>query len=86
MMKHQDGYSTSDFSERSVQIVADALRRHVTITHRRKPDLVMMSREHFTQLSRRADPRRAIRIQDMNDKLFEAMKAAVNALEDDLRD
>ncbi len=78
-------YTTSDLSRKSGDIIADALRRPVTITQRNKPRLVLLNAEHYAQLRRQADPRRVGTIETMDDELFEQLKAAVEAL-DELED
>ena len=43
-------YSTSDLSRKSGDIIAEALRRPVTITQRNKPRLVLLSIEDYRRL------------------------------------
>ncbi len=78
-------YSTSDLSRKSGDVIADALRAPVTITQRSKPRLVLLSIEHYKQLRARADSRKAGRIEDMPDDLFNAFVAAANAYENEDR-
>jgi len=52
-------YSTSDLSRKSGDIIAEALRRPVTITQRNKPRLVLLSIEDYRKLTARADTRKA---------------------------
>ena len=47
-------YSTSDLSRKSGDIIAEALRRPVTITQRNKPRLVLLSIEDYRRLTARA--------------------------------
>jgi prevent-host-death family protein len=74
-------YSTSDLSRKSGDIIAEALRRPVTITQRNKPRLVLLSIEDYRELVTRADTRNTGRLETMPDDLFEGMKEAVNAYE-----
>jgi prevent-host-death family protein len=70
-------YSTSDLSRRSGDIIAEALRRPVTITQRNKPRLVLLSIEDYRRLTAKADTRKAGRLETMPDDLFEDLKEAV---------
>ncbi|HTT83089.1 MAG TPA: type II toxin-antitoxin system Phd/YefM family antitoxin [Rhizomicrobium sp.] len=63
-------YSTSDFSRRSGDIIAEALRRPVTITQRNKPRLVLLSIEDYQRLTARANTRKAGTLANMPDKDF----------------
>lgn len=74
-------FSTSDLSRKSGDIIAEALRRPVTITQRNKPRLVILSFEDFQQLKRNAETRRAHTIETMPDDLFDDAKAALAAYE-----
>jgi prevent-host-death family protein len=74
-------YSTSDLSRRSGDIIAEALRRPVTITQRNKPRLVLLSIEDYRRLTAKADSRKAGRVKTMPDGLFAEVKAAVDAYE-----
>lgn len=74
-------YSTADLSRKSGDIIAEALRRPVTITQRNKPRLVILSFEDFQQLKRSADTRKAYTIETMPDDLFEDAKAALASFE-----
>ena len=74
-------YSTSDLSRKSGDIIAEALRRPVTITQRNKPRLVLLSIEDYRKLMARADSRKAGRLESMPDDLFEEVKSAVDAYE-----
>ena len=74
-------YSTSDLSRRSGDIIAEALRRPVTITQRNKPRLVLLSIEDYRRLMSKADTRKAGRLETMPDDLFEDVKDAVSAYE-----
>ena len=74
-------YSTSDLSRKSGDIIADALRRPVTITQRNKPRLVLLSIEDYRRLTARADSRTVGRLRIMPDPLFEVFKDAVDAYE-----
>jgi len=74
-------YSTSDLSRKSGDIIAEALRRPVTITQRNKPRLVLLSIEDYRRLTAKADTRKAGRLETMPDELFEEVKEAVDAYE-----
>jgi prevent-host-death family protein len=74
-------YSTSDLSRRSGDIIAEALRRPVTITQRSKPRLVLLSIEDYRRLVTKGDTREANRLEKMPDALFEALKSAVRDYE-----
>lgn len=74
-------YSTSDLSRKSGDIIAEALRRPVTITQRNKPRLVLLSIEDYRKLTAKADTRKAARLETMPDDLFEDFKEAVDAYE-----
>jgi len=74
-------YSTSDLSRKSGDIIAEALRRPVTITQRNKPRLVLLSIEDYRRLTARADTRKAGRLETMPDDLLEEVKKAVDAYE-----
>lgn len=74
-------YSTNDLSRRSGDIIAEALRRPVTITQRNKPRLVLLSIEDYRRLMARADIRKAGRLDAMPDDLFEDLKQAVTVYE-----
>jgi len=74
-------YSTSDLSRKSGDIIAEALRRPVTITQRNKPRLVLLSIEDYRKLTARGDARKAGRLETMPDELFEDVKKAVSSYE-----
>jgi len=74
-------YSTSDLSRKSGDIIAEALRRPVTITQRNKPRLVLLSIEDYRRLAARADTRKAGRLETMPDELFDDLKEAATAYE-----
>jgi len=74
-------YSTSDLSRKSGDIIAEALRRPVTITQRNKPRLVLLSIEDYRKLTAKADTRKAGRLETMPNDLFEGVKEAVRAYE-----
>ena len=76
-------YSTSDLSRKSGDIIAEALRRPVTITQRNKPRLVLLSIEDYHRLTAAADTRKAGRLEAMPDELFQELKEAVTAYEQD---
>jgi prevent-host-death family protein len=74
-------YSTSDLSRKSGDIIAEALRRPVTITQRNKPRLVLLSIEDYRELTARADTRKAGQLDTMPDDLFANVKEAIAAYE-----
>jgi prevent-host-death family protein len=74
-------YSTSDLSRKSGDIIAEALRRPVTITQRSKPRLVLLSLEDYRWLAAKADPRKTGKLGTMPDELFDDLKKAVSAYE-----
>jgi prevent-host-death family protein len=76
-------YSTSDLSRKSGDIIAEALRRPVTITQRNKPRLVLLSIEDYRRLTAKGDTRKAGRLETMPDDLFDDLKRAVTAYEQD---
>lgn len=76
-------FSTSDLSRRSGDIIAEALRKPVTIVQRNKPRLVLLSIEDYRALVSRADPRTAGTLDTMPDALFQEFQAAVDAYERD---
>jgi prevent-host-death family protein len=76
-------YSTSDLSRKSGDIIAEALRRPVTITQRNKPRLVLLSVEAYRRLMARADTRKAGTLETMPDALFEDIKDAADDYERD---
>jgi prevent-host-death family protein len=76
-------YSTSDLSRKSGDIIAEALRRPVTITQRNKPRLVLLSIEDYRRLTATADTRKAGRLETMPDDLFEGVSEAVTTYEQD---
>jgi prevent-host-death family protein len=82
MSKLEASYTTSDLSRKSGDIIAEALRRPVTITQRNKPRLVLLNADDYAQLRKQADPRRVGTIETMDDELFEQFKAAVEALDE----
>jgi prevent-host-death family protein len=74
-------YSTSDLSRRSGDIIAEALRRPVTIVQRNESRLVLLSIEDYRSLVARADARTSGTINAMPDALFEEFRGAVDAYE-----
>lgn len=74
-------YSTRDLSRRSADIIVEALRRPVTITHRNKSRLVLLNFEEYRRLLARADTRKVGRLETMPDDLFEEVMEAVSAYE-----
>jgi prevent-host-death family protein len=80
-------YSTSDLSRKSGDIIAEALRRPVTITQRNKPRLVLLSIEDYRLLTAKGGSRKAGTLATMPDEEFAAFRRAVEvyAAEDDER-
>ena len=76
-----NSYSTSDLSRRAGDIIADALRKPVTITQRNKPRLVLLSIEDYRRLTERNDPRQVGTLDTMSDETFEKLKTAVDLYE-----
>ncbi|MDH2347341.1 type II toxin-antitoxin system prevent-host-death family antitoxin [Bradyrhizobium sp. SSUT77] len=74
-------FSTSDLSRKSGDIIAEALRRPVTITQRNKPRLVLLSIEDYRKLISNADTRKASRLEAMPDDLFTEVKSAIDNYE-----
>jgi prevent-host-death family protein len=72
-------YSTSDLSRKSGDIIAEALRKPVTITQRNKPRLVLLSIEDYRRLRARADTRKSGTLAGMSDKDFADFRRAVEA-------
>ncbi|AHG48810.1 hypothetical protein RLEG12_07700 (plasmid) [Rhizobium leguminosarum bv. trifolii CB782] len=79
MPKSTGSYSTSDLSRKSGDIIAEALRHPVTITHRNKPRLVLLNIVDYQRLIRQSDRRTAGTIETMPDELFAALENAVEA-------
>ena len=71
-------YSTSDLSRRSGDIIAEALRKPVTITQRDKPRLVIMNVEEYEQLREFADHRRLLTPETVDDELLSKMEKAID--------
>jgi prevent-host-death family protein len=74
-------YSTSDLSRKSGDIIAEALRRPVTITQRNKPRLVLLNIEDYRKLAARGDTRTTGRLETMPDELFDDLKKTINSYE-----
>jgi prevent-host-death family protein len=70
-------YSTSDLSRKSGDIIAEALRKPVTITQRNKPRLVLLSIEDYRRLMAQADRRSAGTLETMPDEDFADFRRAV---------
>lgn len=70
-------YSTSDLSRKSGDIIAEALRKPVTITQRNKPRLVLLNIEDYRRLTARADTRRTGTLATMSDEDFAAFRETV---------
>lgn len=74
-------YSTSDLSRKSGDIIAEALRKPVTIMQRNKPRLVLLNIEDYNKLMALADSRSVGTLDTMSDALFEDFSAAVASFE-----
>ena len=72
-------YSTSDLSRKSGDIIAEALRRPVTITQRNKPRLVLMNLDDYEAMRKRSDARRVLTIDQLSEVVsIEEMQAALD--------
>ena len=67
-------YSTSDLSRKSGDIIAEALRRPVTLTQRNKPRLVLLNIEDYRRLTQRAEIRNVYTIETMPDEMLADFK------------
>lgn len=76
-------YSTSDLSRKSGDVIAEALRRPVTITQRNKPRLVLLSIEDYRRLMERAQSRTIGTLETMPDTVFDDFVTAIDAYERD---
>jgi len=85
MPRSGGSYSTSELSRKSGDIIAEALRRPVTITQRNKPRLVLLNIEDYERLMRQSDTRITGTIETMPDSVFAEFEDAVEsyAQEDD---
>jgi len=72
-------YTTSDLSRKSGDIIAEALRKPVTITQRNKPRLVLLNIEDYRRLMARADTRKVGTLAAMPDEDFVEFRRAVEA-------
>ena len=72
-------YSTSDLSRRSGDIIAEALRRPVTLTQRNKPRLVLLNIEDYERLMHQSDKRAVGTLETMSDDLLAEFENAVEA-------
>ncbi len=70
-------YTTSDLSRKSGDIIAEALRKPVTITQRNKDRLVLLNVEDYRQLVARAETRTFGALATMPDEDFAAFRKAV---------
>lgn len=76
-------FSTADLSRKSGDIIAEALRRPVTITQRKKERLVLLSIEDYRRLIERADTRRRHTLETMPDDLYDDAVRALDVYERD---
>lgn len=79
MPRSGGSYSTTDLSKRSGDVIAEALRRPVTITQRNKPRLVILNVEDYERLIRQSDARSAGTIDTMSGDLLAEFEGAVDA-------
>jgi prevent-host-death family protein len=79
MPRSGSSYSTSELSRKSGDIIAEALRRPVTITQRNKPRLVLLNIEDYQRLIRQSDTRSAGTIETMPDSLLAEFENAVES-------
>lgn len=79
MARSVGSYSTSDLSRKSGDIIAEALRRPVTILQRNKPRLVLLNIEDYERLIRQSDSRGVGTIETMSGGLFAEFENAVDA-------
>ena len=79
MSTEASSYTTSDRSRKSGDIIAEALRRPVTITQRNKPRLVILNIEDYEKLLKRSDTRLVGTIEAMPDDLLSEFEMAVEA-------
>ena len=70
-------YSTSDLSRKSGDIIAEALRRPVTITQRNKPRLVLLNIDDYLRLTAPAETRKTGTLDSMSDEDFAEFRNAV---------
>lgn len=76
-------FSTSDFSRKSGDIIAKALRRPVTITQRNKPRLVLLNIEDYERMRQQADMRMIGTLETMPDTLLDDVEQAIEAYAQD---
>lgn len=79
MPRFGGSYTTSDLSRKSGDIIAEALRRPVTITQRNKPRLVLLNIEDYERLVRQSDARWVGTIETMPGGLSAESDNAVEA-------
>jgi prevent-host-death family protein len=72
-------YSTSDLSRKSGDIIAEAMRRPVTLTQRNKPRLILLNIEDYQKLILQADQRKTHTLRSMPDNIFEDFKRGVES-------
>lgn len=83
MARNDTTYSTSDFSRKSGDIIAEALRRPVTITQRSKPRLVILNIEDYERMRQQADARLVGTLETMPDALLDEVETAIDAYAQD---
>jgi len=76
-------FSTSDLSRKSGDVIAEALRRPVTITQRNKPRLVLLNYADYQKLIALKDTRQAGLTRDMPEELVQEIENALDDFEND---
>ena len=79
MARSDATYSTSDFFRKSGDIIAEALRRPVTITQRSKPRLVILNIKDYQRMRRQADTRITGNLETISDGLLDEVENAIEA-------
>lgn len=83
MVRSDTTYSTSDFSRKSGDIIAEAMRRPVTITQRNKPRLVILNIEDYERMRRQADSRLIGTLETIPHTLLDDVERAIEAYAQD---
>ena len=72
-------YSTSDLSRKSGDIIAEAMRRPVTLTQRNKPRLVLLNIDDYNRLIQQSGERNAFTIETTPPEMLSDLKAGLEA-------
>lgn len=72
-------YSTSDLSRKSGDIIAEAMRRPVTLTQRNKPRLVLLNIEDYNRLIQQPGERNAFTIETTPPEMLSDLKVGLEA-------